>query len=328
MDTFGQTAPPSWVPPRAHDAFMLVGFHVLYLIAPLLTAMLPVFLLLSSSRWLQLLGAILPLAWISTFGAEKKLGSPWPAFASHPVWGFMLSWFPVTIQKPKDLDLSPERTYVFAVHPHGALAFNRAAFGFDYARLWKCAFPGLDFRVLTAAAAFRVPLIREFWLWTFCVDAGKATARRVLHAGKSILVYPGGEREQILTTKGRHILYLANRKGFVKLALETKSPLVPIYAFGDTDLYVHYTVGLRFRQWLVERFGVALPLISGSCGLLPFKRPVTLVVGRPLEPPVVDGVLTQADVDAFHARYLTAIRALFEAHKVQCGQPRAQLEIL
>ena len=106
---------------------------------------------------------------------------------------------------------------MMCAHPHGVLAFNRALFGFSTRTLWDRAFPGVKFRVLTATAAFRVPVIREMWLWSYCIDASKATCRGAMDAGLSILLYPGGEKEQILTIKGRHRLYLNKRKVRVKV---------------------------------------------------------------------------------------------------------------
>ena len=56
------------------------------------------------------------------------------------------------------------------------------------------------------------------------------------------MLYPGGEKEQIITVKGRHRLYLLKRKGFCKIALESGASLVPIYVFGETELYVEGSV--------------------------------------------------------------------------------------
>ena len=81
---------------------------------------------------------------------------------------------------------------MMCAHPHGVLAFNRALFGFSTRTLWDRAFPGVKFRVLTATAAFRVPVIREMWLWSYCIDASKTTCRGAMDAGLSILLYPGG----------------------------------------------------------------------------------------------------------------------------------------
>ena len=184
--------------------------------------------------------------------------------------------------------------------------------------------------MLTASAAFKVPVIREMWLWTSCIDASKHVARKALLYRKSLLLYPGGEKEQMLTVKGRHRLFLRSRKGFVKIALESGASLVPIYVFGETDLYDSWSFMLSFRQTLVAKLGVAIPLISGACGLLPHRVPVAAVVGDEIKVKATPNGRepTQEEVDALHSKYMTALTALFDKHKAAHGYPNAVLEIL
>jgi hypothetical protein len=71
-------------------------------------------------------------------------------------------------------------------------------------------------------------LSQQILLWLGCVDASSKTAHHNLRKGRSILIFVGGEKEQLLTTPGEHAIYLSGRKGFVKLALEYGTPLVPM----------------------------------------------------------------------------------------------------
>uniref|UniRef100_A0A7S3JR52 Acyltransferase n=1 Tax=Aureoumbra lagunensis TaxID=44058 RepID=A0A7S3JR52_9STRA len=314
--------------PKLHTLLVCVAFHLVYLILPLLTTVFPFLLLFRNEGKLsRTCGFVLIVGWCSQInGVEKKLGKVMPWICEWGFWKYLFSWFPITIERKKELD--PRRTYIFGVHPHGAIAFNRAAYGFDERNLWQKAFPGIDYRVLTATAAFCVPVIRELWLWTRCVSADKLTARRVLAAKKSIVIFIGGEREQILSQRGKHILYLKKRKGFVKLAIETKSPLIPIYAFGEVDLYHHYNFLLSFRTYLVNTFGIAIPLISGSIFLLPYKTPLHIIVGEPIEPPSSPSDIIDDDmINQLHSRYMIALQSLFDENKARCGYPNAQLII-
>lgn len=103
---------------------------------------------------------------------------------------------------------------------------------------------------------------------------------------------------------------------------------VPIYVFGESDLYEHSSFLLGPRLALMRNYGVAIPLAYGLCGLLPFPRPVTAVAGAPIAPPDLEGrAPTSAEVDALHAQYVTALTELFEAHKAEHGYGRSQLEI-
>eukprot|EP00615_Pteridomonas_danica_P008995 CAMPEP_0114345862 /NCGR_PEP_ID=MMETSP0101-20121206/12598_1 /TAXON_ID=38822 ORGANISM="Pteridomonas danica, Strain PT" /NCGR_SAMPLE_ID=MMETSP0101 /ASSEMBLY_ACC=CAM_ASM_000211 /LENGTH=201 /DNA_ID=CAMNT_0001482143 /DNA_START=346 /DNA_END=951 /DNA_ORIENTATION=+ len=199
-------------------------------------------------------------------------------------------------------------------------------FGFSTKHLWDKVFPDIDFRVLTATAALRVPVIREMWLWTFCIDASASVARRALLAGKSLLLYPGGEREQMMTVRGKHKLYLKNRKGFVKIAIERGASLVPVYVFGETDLYEHSSLFLDLRVKLVKDFGVAIPLIYGQAGLLPYPTHVTAVAGEPIPTKQCDKP-TQEQVDKMHELYMNKLKELFDMNKADHGAPNAVLEI-
>jgi hypothetical protein len=86
-------------------------------------------------------------------------------------------------------------------------------------------------RLSIAAADLKLVLCyvcRWFVSWVGCVDASASTAHYNLRKGRSILIYVGGEEEQMLTTYGKHIVYLKGRKGFIKLALQYGAPLVPL----------------------------------------------------------------------------------------------------
>jgi hypothetical protein len=60
------------------------------------------------------------------------------------------------------------------------------------------------------------------------VDASSATCHYNLKRDRSILIFIGGEKEQLMTEPGCHKIYLLNRKGFVKLALQYGCDLIPM----------------------------------------------------------------------------------------------------
>jgi len=302
----------------------VLGFHVFYLLLPASFILTPLYLLVSSVGAARGVGAawvVAYAAWFAaTVGSEKRLGRPWKAFENLPLFAYIFRYFPVTIKRTGP-PLDPGGLYFFGAHPHGALAFHRGLFGFATREHWDKTFPGVQFRVLAATAALRVPVIREFWLWSSCIDASKATARHALAKGVSLVVYPGGEREQMLTVRGKHRIFLKSRKGFVKLAVESSASLVPIYTFGETNLYDHWPLLLGLRTWMVKSLGVAVPLITGEFGWLPYRVPVTAVVGAPIVCKPTD------DVDAVHEKYVAALQRLFDDHKAAHGEPDAKLEI-
>merc|ERR1719321_1450159 len=179
--------------------------------------------------------------------------------------------------------------------------------------------PGLQNRQvcwLAASVLFRLPIVREIVLWTGCVDADRKTAEKMLEAGHSVGVIPGGEHEQMITTYGKEKVYLKSRFGFVKLALRFGTPLVPCYVFGCSDLYYTSKFLIGLRMALVKNLGVALPLCFGEFGLpaAPFKRPLDIVMGQPIYFDKCPEPTTEQVLEA-HSKYMDALQTLFDNHK-------------
>jgi 2-acylglycerol O-acyltransferase 2 len=304
-----------------------IVFHVLYLIAPLGVTFGPVVIMYYSTsyRYVALLFMVTYWSYVFLDKSYKNLGNPWKAAENNFLVRYLLGWLPIKLLRTTKLN--PDKLYIFACHPHGTLAFNRAAVGFSTETLWDLAFPNITFRVLTATPPFFVPFIREFWLWSYCIDASKSTAVKAIRQLRaSLFVYPGGELEQIETVYQQHIAMLSMRKGFIKLAIEEGAEVVPVYAFGETDLYYHSRFLREFRKYLTRRFHVAVPLLRGQFGLMPFRVPVTMVFGAPIKL-VHSSTPTQAEIDHGHKLYCAALLKLFDDYKEKCGYPNATLEI-
>ena len=89
---------------------------------------------------------------------------------------------------------------------------------------------------VAASAVFAVPLWRELLLLFGWREASPGLAERMLRAGQSVVVVPGGIHEMVETTHEQDALRLQPNLGFVRLALRCGRPLLPIYAFGETQL--------------------------------------------------------------------------------------------
>ena len=332
----GPLGPPGASPVASADRepslptpVVAVLFHLVYLLLPLMVLSGPLLLYFMGRSSMAVSYTVAYLTWFAwTYRSEVDgQGRPWPALENFFLWRLVFAWFPSRLLPPAT-PLSSQYQYIFGVHPHGGFAYNRAVFGFCTQHFWDQAFPGIPFRVLVATAAFRVPVIRELWLWSYCIDARKTVAIKALNRGYSLLLYPGGVKEQLLTERETHRVYLKDRKGFCKLALQHGCALVPIYMFGETDLYHHWSYCLPFRQWIGDRFGAAVMLLSGSFGLMPYRVPVTGVVGPPILVKKSIENPTQKQVNDLHALYVMALRDLFESQKQACGYGDAVLEIL
>jgi Diacylglycerol acyltransferase len=73
-------------------------------------------------------------------------------------------------------------------------------------------------------------------------------------------------------------------QGFIKLALETGSPVVPVYCFGERRAYHNFSNGIS--TFLKKLLNIGLPFVHGLWfTLMPYATPLTIVIGQPIEVP-------------------------------------------
>jgi 2-acylglycerol O-acyltransferase 2 len=98
---------------------------------------------------------------------------------------------------------------------------------------------------------------------------------------------------------------------------------VPIYSFGENDLYEQAPngEGSMLRKWqnfFLKYAGFATPFFSGAGSMgasmpmspIPARVPVITVVGDPIDTVKIDNP-TQADIDALRVRYVEGLQAIF-----------------
>ncbi len=211
-------------------------------------------------------------------------------------------------------------TYVFGAHPHGIHCYAIAELANphnDFAKLFPNV-SGLKLTGLTATVIFKIPVVRELFLYMGYVDASRSVASKALAAGQSIYVCVGGEEESLLTTRGKDIYVLKKRKGFIRLALSHGASLVPVLGIGTNDAYTTYSVFSKTRMWLQKTFGIALPIFHGRwLTPLPHPVPIKVVVGEPIptpKPDVPGEKPSEESVDEFHSKYIEAVRKLHAQH--------------
>ncbi|WIA37057.1 hypothetical protein OEZ86_014034 [Tetradesmus obliquus] len=257
---------------------------------------------------------------------EAPYHAPWRHL---PVWHLMGDYLSARLIKTAELD--PQGRYLFAAYPHGISAISGwTCFATEAAGFSKL-FPGIRPWCMTLASNFKCPGIREYCLLYGLRSCERRSCINMLRKpGTAIVLYPGGAAEALLTEQGKSNLILKRRKGFVRIALQTGASLVPVFGFGETDLFETYVPPPNSLLAKAQRFshkywGTSQPLFKGSgvfadWGLLPFRAPLTTVVGAPIpvaamDPKAVAPAEFEAAVDALHAKYCTALQELFDAWK-------------
>ncbi|XP_047608738.1 2-acylglycerol O-acyltransferase 2 [Phacochoerus africanus] len=252
------------------------------------------------------------------------------------VWKYMKNYFPISLVKTTELD--PSRNYLAGFHPHGILATGAFTNLCTESTGFSSLFPGIRPHLMMLNLWFRVPFFRDYIMSGGLVASDKESAAHILSrktGGNLLGIITGGAQEALNARPGSYKLVLRNRKGFIRLALRHGAALVPIFSFGENDIFdqVENSPGswLRWGQDRLQRImGISLPLFHGrgcvfqhSFGFLPYRRPITTVVGTPIEVQKTPNP-SQEEVDGLHQRYLKELSRLFEAHKLKYNVPSDQ----
>ncbi|XP_043272590.1 2-acylglycerol O-acyltransferase 2-like isoform X2 [Venturia canescens] len=257
-------------------------------------------------------------------------------------WRYYCSYFPIKLVKTADLD--PARNYLFCAFPHGILstgafgAFATDILGFDEL------FPGMESRLVTLDLHFHVPLFREF-VYSLGVCSSSAESLNYLlsdrktspvdvnslegedkkSTGKAVVLIVGGAAESLRCKPGRYNIILRRRKGFVRIALKNGSPMIPVISFGETDLYdqivaAEGSILSRTQQLFRKVTGIAPVLAIGrgffqyTFGVVPKRKPVTVVVGSPMEVPKIPEPTTE-QIEEYHTKFKNKLIDFFETEK-------------
>ena len=255
---------------------------------------------------------------------------------SLPVWSLYASFFPARLHRSETLPST--RKYIFGYHPHGIIAHGAfAAFGTEalgFSRL----FPGITNTLLTLGSNFYVPFYREYALGMGLASVSRESCENILTRGgpdgqgmgRAITIVIGGARESLDAQPHTIRLILNSRKGFVRLAIKTGADLVPVLAFGENNLYDqvssdHHPLIYRLQMLVKETLGFTVPLFHArgifnyDVGFMPYRRPLNVVVGRPIRVQQQGeqgrDIDYAAHVDELHDLYMKELRRLWDQWK-------------
>uniref|UniRef100_A0A5F4VZH5 Acyltransferase n=1 Tax=Callithrix jacchus TaxID=9483 RepID=A0A5F4VZH5_CALJA len=253
-----------------------------------------VFILLFTSLWPF---SVLYLVWLYVDWDTPNQGgrrSEW--MRNQAIWRQLRDYYPVKLVKTAELP--PDRNYVLGAHPHGVMCtgflcnFSTESNGFSQL------FPGLQPWLAVLAGLFYVPVYRDYIMSFGLRPVSRQSLDFILsqpRLGQAVVIMVGGAHEALYSVPGKHCLTLRKRKGFVRLALRHGASLVPVYSFGENDIFrlKAFATG-SWQHWCQLTFKKLMgfsPCIfwgrslfsATSWGLLPFAVPIT-TVGECLPP--------------------------------------------
>ncbi len=129
--------------------------------------------------------------------------------------------------------------------------------------------------VLAHDVLFGFPLVGPALRRLGAVPAGGEEAERVLRQEAPLLVYPGGDFETCRPWTERNQIMFAGRTGFVRLALRTGAPVVPVVGYGAHHAVVVLSRGERLARMLgLNRLRIkAFPILLTPFGLTSIVMP-------------------------------------------------------
>jgi len=238
----------------------------------------------------------------------------------------MKDYFPARLIKTAELDAS--RNYISGYHPHGVISIGAFLNFVTEATGFSKIFPNIKPYLLTLDVNFKLPIHRDILLSGGCSSVSKESINWLLNnegTGNMVVIVIGGAKEAIDCHPGFVRLTLRNRKGFVKIAIQNGASLLPIFGFGENELFkqVNNPEGSLLRTFQLKFqkiFGFSPLLYYGrginqyTFGLLPFRKPIDVIVGKPIEIERNPNP-SQEVIDHYHQLYMDSLQKLFDNHK-------------
>jgi 1-acyl-sn-glycerol-3-phosphate acyltransferase len=225
-------------------------------------------------------------------------------------------------------DRVPDRTcLVVGVHSGGALTMD----AWTLVNAWHTHFEGKRHLHGTAHdVLMATPGLGDYFRAVGVIAAHRKSVGATLAAGKDVVVWPGGEIDSMRSWRKRDVATLGGRTGFVKQAIRSGVPILPVATVGGHDTVFVVSEG----QWLANALdkvtglkstlrGANLPIIAGfpfpvAIEVLPAHVPLPAKIRTELLEPV------EVDHDPDRAKDEAYVRTIYDRvqSEIQAGMDR------
>jgi 2-acylglycerol O-acyltransferase 2 len=272
------------------------------------------------SPWIPLLlGLLLSTPWWAR--------GPWRAFGEtrgFEAWRRYF-WFKVWREEP---DFGQNKNVMLALVPHGLFPLALPLLSGVQDEVFPDLKPPLKppegvsaIQTAVASAMFWTPVLAPMLRWFGCIPASKTPVIHALEQGTCLLI-PDGIAGAFHSDSGEECVYLETRMGFIRVALQQGSLLVPIYCFGHTQLW---DVWPKHDSWIAQasrRFQFSLIWFWGEWWLpaLPRRVPLTMVVGKGIHLAKEEHPSPER-IRQVHTQFTQALSSLYCRYRNEAGYP-------
>jgi 1-acyl-sn-glycerol-3-phosphate acyltransferase len=188
--------------------------------------------------------------------------------AQKPVWDALCKYY--FRLETSGWDLLPDETsLLIGVHSGGALTMDAWTFVFDWWRRF-----GAE-RVLHPTAhdvLMAAPGLGDYFRQCGVIPASRQGVSAALRSGRDVIIWPGGDVDAMRNWRKRDQAVLGGRKGFIRQAIRSGVPIVPVATVGGHDTVFVLSEG----RWIAN----GLDRISGLKSKLRGTR-MPIVLGIP-----------------------------------------------
>ena len=215
---------------------------------------------------------------------------------------------------------APRSPCLFIWQPHGLISVSSVMFN-----IGLCKHPNYRANhAVTLPFYHYFPVIGDIIRHLGSIPSDSNSITKTLQKGESVSVMLGGVRE-MLTAEGKHIkLYIRNRTGIFRIALETGTPLVPVLTYGENEVFP------RSNEWWATELNNLLHSYTGMAIGIPTWKTLQNwfeLSYRPLKPIVThvgSPIPATGDIPTLRNTYIKAVEALFK----KTAPPGYTLEIV
>jgi 1-acyl-sn-glycerol-3-phosphate acyltransferase len=243
--------------------------------------------------------------WIADRASQWSLDGPDWAFVERQkyLWNSLMDyWFRMEVEGWEKLPDPP--ALLVGIHSGAPFVWDAWTVGFQW---WRRFGEDRPLHGTAHDALMAMPGLGGYFRRMGVLPAAPDSIASALAAGRDVALWPGGERDSLRPWGQRDKAVLAGRVGFVKLAIRSGVPIVPIATVGGPDSMPVIATGRRLARWLaldrlarLKMFPIAVQVPWGiSPALLP-EIPLPTKIRTAFQDPVVlDGDPERAEDDAY-----------------------------